>query len=169
MTSDHQSNRSKFENPPPNPTSRYIRRARRILFVASIPIIVFAVLVGNFIRTIETSIPILDPKILASAISAYRQDCINRDVPIPNEVSLTQMIRWGYLEKTRTENSAVDEIYFNTNLKGYLLPQAIVCRTEFLDGEQIVLLGDGSVQKFSAERFRSLTRDGVKASPDQEF
>ena len=169
MTSDYQSNRSKLENPPPNPTSRYIRRARRILFVASIPIIVFAVLVGNFIRTIETSIPILDPKILASAISAYRQDCINRDVPIPNEVSLTQMIRWGYLEKTKTEASGVDEIYFSTKLKGNILPQDILCRTEFLDGEQIVLLGDGSVQQFSTERFRTLNRDTGKTKPAQKF
>lgn len=111
----------------------------------------------------------LDPEIFMPAISEYRQDRINRGEPILDEVSRTQLIQWGYLEKTKTEASGVDEIYFTTHLKDHLLPQAILCRTEFLDGEQIVLLGDGSVQQFSAERFRSLTRDTGKTKPSQKF
>jgi len=167
MISDDQSNRSEFKNQPDEPTQCRRKRARFFLFAAGIPAIVFAILAGSVIRNIETPFPMLDPEIFMPAISEYRQDRINQGEPILDEVSLTQLIRWGYLQKTKTEASGVDEIYFTTRLKDDFLPQAILCRTEFLDGEQIVLLGDGSVQQFSAERFKSLTRNTGKTKPAQ--
>jgi hypothetical protein len=169
VISKKQSNQSEFKNRPDEPTKSRNQRARFFLFAAGIPIIVFAILAGSVIRNIETPFPPLDPEILMPAISEYRQDRINRGEPILDEVSFTQMIRWGYLEKTKTEASGVDEIYFSTKLKGNILPQDILCRTEFLDGEQIVLLGDGSVQQFSTERFRTLNRDTGKTKPAQKF
>lgn len=158
MISGDQTKRSEFENSP-DASRRHTRRSRLIVFAVSISIITFAILANNPYRNLGTTIPTLNPEVFLPAISAYREDCSKRGEPILNEVSLTQLTRWGYLEKTKIEADEVDEIYFTTNLKYPLLPQSILCRTEFLDGTQIVVLGDGSVQSFSAERFRSFTRD----------
>lgn len=160
---------SKDKNRSLAPTRKHNRLARFLVFAVSIPIIALTILADIAYGNLDSGVPPRDPEIFLPAISAYRHDCINRGEPILNEVSLTQLTRWGYIKKTKTEKSNLDEIYFTTSVKSPLLPQAILCRAEFLDGEQIVLLGDGSVQRFSAERFKSLTGNTEAPSPFQEF
>ena len=90
---------------------------------------------------------------VSPAIAAYTRDKQN---DIPQEVSLRELVDLGYLPRETIQTK--EEIFVNLKNPSNHLPQDVLMRAVYPDGDQIVLLGDGSVQQWSEERAKTALR-----------
>lgn len=98
------------------------------------------------------------------ALANYARDCRTRGQPLPQSVTLEDLVRGGYL---RTEDAGTFEgvaVTFFTDAPDETRPQNILVAARLPDGTVQVVLGDGSVQAFTAQRFAEhLKASGQKA------
>jgi hypothetical protein len=127
-----------------------MKRVWTIVGVVAALMIVFGV---DYVRTHSGSHDFQDLPGLLSAIQAFARDTTNRGEPLPQSVSLHELVSRGYL----SSNSV--RAFAGLQAKVWLRAIPTVPSSEVLmsarlpDGRVCAALADGSVQQFSAQRF----------------
>ncbi len=84
------------------------------------------------------------PKLIA-AVAAYKHALAEKDTPVPDTVSLAQLLNRGLLNPEDVRAFAGWQV--SISLKAdEATPQAVLVRARRPDGDELVLLTDGSVQ-----------------------
>ena|ERR1041385_1534420 len=99
---------------------------------------------------------------LIAAMQAFSRDQILRGHQLPAEISVQDLIQGGYLSANDVRAFEGMEVMFSTRYD-LTTPQCIVARARTADGQLICLMGDGSVQQFSPQRYEQY-RTGLRES-----
>ena len=128
-------------------------KARRLLvFMASA--IVLAAVVGVAVTSYwQRQQPVFkDAPKLISAMQAFSQDLRKRGQALPPTVSLRELVSGGYLSaKEVGAFEGVEVTIWPTAADSY--PQEMLMCARFPDGSVNALLGDGSVQQLSPQKY----------------
>ncbi len=89
---------------------------------------------------------------LLSAMKAYSQDLTNRGLPLPQSVSLDELVSHGYISSNsvRAFEGMKARVWFGVSETE---PQKVLMCARQPDGCVIAALADGSVHQFSAQSF----------------
>ena len=89
---------------------------------------------------------------LLSAMQAYSRDLTNRSLPLPQSVSLDDLVSHGYISSNsvRAFEGMETRVWFGVSETE---PQKVLMSARQPDGKVIATLADGSVQQFSAQSF----------------
>src|SRR6267142_808689 len=88
---------------------------------------------------------------LISALQAFAHDRVARNQPLPPSVSLPDLVAGGYLTTNDVRAFQGMEISFSTSADD-TYPQSILAVARTPDGNEIVLLADGSVQQHAKRK-----------------
>ena len=85
-------------------------------------------------------------------MKTYSRDLTQRGLPTPQSVSLDQLVSLGYISSNsiRAFKGMETTVWFGVRETE---PQKVLVSARQQDGRVIAVLGDGSVQDLSAERF----------------
>ena len=139
-------------------------RIRRLAFIASAGIALVVVLVLAVSAYWERKQTLFQngPKLI-SALQAYSRDQAAAGRRLPPEVSLQDLLRGGYLTTNDVRAFEGMEVAFSTQADdGH--PQMILARARTPDGQVICLMADGSVQGFSASRYKEMLENSGQLS-----
>ena len=92
--------------------------------------------------------PPMDSAKLFSALEAFSQDRRDAALPIPASLTLRELVASGYLGTNDVRAFEGTEVTFQLD-SDLTRPQEVMIRVKLRDGTQMVLLGDGSVQRVS--------------------
>jgi len=122
-------------------------KAKRFLIFGSTIIIALIVIVGGYLLfTPKSQKGHIDAQKIVTAIHAYNDKLKSQNQPLPETISLQQLIAQGFLKSEDvnafngmdvTVSLAIDEAN----------PQQVLMRAKMPDGIQIVALADGSIQQ----------------------
>src|SRR6267142_5634591 len=99
---------------------------------------------------------------LISALQAFTRDQTTRGRRLPPEISLQDLLQGGYLTTNDVRAFEGMEETFRTQAD-HSHPQMIFARARTADGQFICLLADGSVQGFTATRYREFLDNSGQA------
>jgi hypothetical protein len=90
---------------------------------------------------------------LLSAIQAFKRDTTNRDQPLPESVSLHELVSRGYLSSNsvRAFEGMQAKVWLRADPTAY--SYEVLMSARLPDGRVFAALADGSVQQFCAQRF----------------
>jgi len=89
---------------------------------------------------------------MVRALREYVVECRSRGVPVPPTVTLRSLVRLGHLRSEEARAFEGVELVFHTDADA-TRPNMILAEARMPDGSFLVLLGDGSVQQLSQERY----------------
>jgi hypothetical protein len=133
-------------------------RTRRIMVYGG-SAIVLAVLLCLALSTYwERSQPVFDsaPK-LTSAVQAFARDLTARKAQLPRTVSLRALLDGGYIAASDVRAFEGMEVQISL-AADETQPQQILISARLPDGSVTALMGDGSVQQFSPQRYDKYRR-----------
>ena len=89
---------------------------------------------------------------LLSAMQAYSRDFTNRGLPLPQSVSLDDLVSHGHISSNsvRAFEGVETRVWFGVRETE---PQKVLMSARLADGSVSAALADGSVQQFSARSF----------------
>jgi hypothetical protein len=89
---------------------------------------------------------------LLSAMKAYSRDHTNRGLPLPQSVSLDDLVSHGYISRNsvRAFEGMETRVWFGVSETE---PQKVLMSARQPDGSVIATLANGSVHQFSAQSF----------------
>jgi hypothetical protein len=102
---------------------------------------------------------------LLSAMKAYSQNQTNRGLPLPQSVSLDDLVSHGYISSNsvRAFEGMETRVWFGVSETE---PQKVLMSARQPDGRVIATLADASVQQFSAQSFAEhLKKTGQQDGP----
>ena len=89
--------------------------------------------------------PLKDLSVVLTALRHYSDDKVAAHKPIPDKVSMQDLVESGYLKpEIAAEFKEVDLTFFPLAAGGG--PKSVVARARLADGSQVVLRADGSVE-----------------------
>jgi hypothetical protein len=99
---------------------------------------------------------------LIAGLQAFARDHSAHGQTLQPEISLQDLIRGGYL--TANDVRAFDgmDVVFSTQANASQ-PDSVVARARTQDGQYICVLGDGSVQQFTENRYQEMLRESHAA------
>ena len=101
---------------------------------------------------------------LLSAMQAFERDVKNQGQPLPPSVSLSELVRRGYIStnSVRAFDGLETKVWLTANLADM---NSVLMSARFPDGSVSAALADGSVQQFSAQSFAAqLAKSGQQAA-----
>lgn len=89
---------------------------------------------------------------LLTAIQGYSQDLRNRGQPLPKSVSLSELVKGGYISKksVRAFEGMETRVWLSGNPAAV---DSVLISARLADGSVSAALADGSVQQFTAQGF----------------
>jgi hypothetical protein len=130
-----------------------MKRVWAIVGVVAILMIAFGV---DYVRTHSghpSSQDFQDLPGLLSAIQAFSRDTTNRGEPLPQSVSVHELVSRGYLlsNSVRAFEGLQAKVWLRANPT--VTSSEVLMSARLPDGRVCAALADGSVQEFSAQRF----------------
>ena len=123
-----------------------------VLVVAGVAVVIIVALAASTYWERKQT-PFKNAPQLISALQAFSRDQATRGRASPPEISLQDLVRGGYLTTNDASGFEGMDVTFSTRADD-TQPQMILARARTADGQFICLLADGSVQQFSASRYR---------------
>jgi|ERR1044071_1961334 hypothetical protein len=137
---------------------------RRLIFLfAGIACVVLLILASSTYWD-HQQLVFQDTTPLIAAMQAFSRDQILQGRQLPAEISLQDLIQGGYLRAKDVRAFEGMEVTFSTRYDP-TTPHRMVARARTADGQLICLMGDGSVQQFSPQKYEQY-RDGLRQSSD---
>jgi len=99
----------------------------------------------------QTPVPVQNWACLPAAVHAYVWDLQARRMPVPESVTLEQLVQAGFLRHEDAKAFDGMEVSFALHPNPDR-PQESIIRVRMPNGEQLAVLGDGSVQELSRKR-----------------
>ena len=140
---------------------RTTRTIVALALTASIIAIVVAVSITT-IRNWPKDKPPIDPRVLVDATTRFAHDCREKGRAIPPAVTLSELVGGGYLPADFTNGLAGTDITFYTDASEEN-PQNLLMSWKRADGTWNVILGDGSIQQVTEQRFRQALRNAASS------
>jgi hypothetical protein len=129
-----------------------LRISRFSLATSAAAAVVFTVLVitaQNRARPTGT----IDGQRFVTALADYARDCRKRGEPVPPTVTLSGLVRSGYLRQEVGEAFQGVKVVFHGDADE-TRPGSILVEATMPDGSLIAVLGDGGVQQLSPQRYK---------------
>jgi hypothetical protein len=104
-------------------------------------------------RVARCSLTRVDWQPIAAANAAYVRELRAAKSPVPDVVSLSELVRKGYLQTNAIAGFAGAEVTFRLRDQSEISPTDILARAVMPDGKsEVVLMGDGSVQQRNVKK-----------------
>jgi hypothetical protein len=104
-------------------------------------------------RVARNNLTQVDWQPIAAAATTYVRELRATKSPVPDVVSLSELVRKGYIPTNAIAGFAGAEVTFRLQDRSEISPTDILARAVMPDGKsEVVLLGDGSVQQRNAKK-----------------
>jgi hypothetical protein len=138
---------------------------KRIFSIIACVLGAFALVVFIYVSSQDNSSDTLNPARIVAALSSYRQELQATGKPLPESVTLDDLIRRGLLRQEEVMGFDGMKVTIPLTSADESQPQANLLEVTHPDGTKTVVQGDGSVQQATTARMRELLKNAQPKPP----